>query len=179
MVLHYALNILSTYIPKTKTIQPNYPPLILKRKRKKKKKKKTVGVRITTSIFISLKGYVVFLFLFFFEIKGYVVKYNFPCNCLLTMLCKSVVGSILYINRWIFKDDHIWRHHIINNISQGSIQICLCIIHVFNNYLPMVRLKLKLIYNVALKLCHSACDVLISLPNEMTTFKGAGQMGKD
>ena len=38
MVLHYALNILFTYIPKTKTIQPNYPPLILKRKRKKKKK---------------------------------------------------------------------------------------------------------------------------------------------
>ena len=95
------------------------------------------------------------------------------------MLCKSVVGSILYINRWIYKDDYIWRHHIINNISQGSIQICLCIIHVFNNYLPMVRLKLKLIYNVALKLCHSACDVLISLPNEMTTFKGAGQTGKD
>ena len=94
------------------------------------------------------------------------------------MLCKSVVGSILYINRWIYKDDYIWRHHIINNISQGSIQICLCIIHVFNNYLPMVRLKLKLIYNVALKLCHSACDVLISLPNEMTTFKGTGQTGK-
>ena len=38
----------------------------------------------------------------------------------------------------------------------------------------MVRLKLKLIYNVALKLCHSTCDVLISLPNEMTTFKGTG-----
>ena len=38
MVLHCALNILSTYIPKTKTIQPNYPPLILKRKRGKKKK---------------------------------------------------------------------------------------------------------------------------------------------
>ena len=38
MVLHYALNILSTYIPKTKTIQPNYPPLILKRQRGKKKK---------------------------------------------------------------------------------------------------------------------------------------------
>ena len=94
------------------------------------------------------------------------------------MLCKSVVGSILYINRWIFKDDHIWWHHIINNISQGSIQICLCIIHVFNNYLPMVRLKLKSIYNVALELCHSACDVLISLPNQTTTFKGTGQTGK-
>ena len=40
----------------------------------------------------------------------------------------------------------------------------------------MVKLILKLLHNVALKLCHSACDVLISLPNEMTTFKGTGQM---
>ena len=40
MVLHYALNILSTYIPKTKNIQPNDPPIILKRKRGEKKKKK-------------------------------------------------------------------------------------------------------------------------------------------
>ena len=24
--------------------------------------------------------------------------------------------------------------------------------------------------------CHSACDVLISLPNKMTTFKGTDQM---
>ena len=43
----------------------------------------------------------------------------------------------------------------------------------------MVKLKLKLLYNVTLKLCHSACDVLISLPNEMTTFKGTGQMGHE
>ena len=44
MVLHYALNILFTYIPKTKTIQPNYPPLILKRKIKKKKTRRGLGV---------------------------------------------------------------------------------------------------------------------------------------
>ena len=44
MALHCELNILSTYIPKTKNIQPNYPPLILKRKRKKKKARRGFGV---------------------------------------------------------------------------------------------------------------------------------------
>ena len=44
MVLHYALNILSTYIPKTKNIQPNDPPIILKREREKKKNRRGFSV---------------------------------------------------------------------------------------------------------------------------------------
>ena len=50
MVLHYALNILFTYIPKTKTIQSNYLNLNhiyapnLKRKKKKKITRRGFGI---------------------------------------------------------------------------------------------------------------------------------------
>ena len=51
------------------------------------------------------------------------VSNNSPC------LGGTNPPKVLYIN-WIFEDDHILRHPIINNISHKKIQISLCIIHV-------------------------------------------------